>query len=168
MKSTLLLIALGTLTIVAWQRHQRPITIATTPKGTSIMIDHVSFAVNNYEQSLEFYDQTLAELGYKRVMNLPDKPWVGYGKDHNMPIFEITTIGKEEEEIGNARGLHIAFLAPDVESIHHWYDKCIELGGTDNGKPGPRPLYHPGYYGAFIIDPDGWRIEACFNGYKPE
>jgi len=51
------------------------------------------------------------------------------------------------------------FVAPNIEAIHQWYAKCLELGGIDNGAPGPRPEYHPGYYGAFIVDPNGWRIE---------
>ena len=53
-----------------------------------------------------------------------------------------------------------------VEAVQQWYAKCLELGGKDNGAPGPRPEYHPGYFGAFIIDPNGWRIEACFHQYQ--
>lgn len=133
--------------------------------GKINMIDHVSISISNWEKTLRFYDQTLNELGYKRLMTFEDTNAAGYGTD-NKPAFWISTQGKESETIGNARGVHIAFLAPNVEAVQRWYEKCLELGGTDNGKPGPRPEYHPGYYGAFIIDPDGWRIEACFHGYK--
>lgn len=74
---------------------------------------------------------------------------------------------KAEEQVGKARGVHIAFRAPSVAAVEAWYKKCLELGGVDNGAPGPRPHYHPGYYGAFIVDPNGWRIEACFHQYQP-
>lgn len=134
---------------------------------TSI-IDHISFSVNNYEESLHFYDQTLAELGYERIftINIPEKniATAGYGKDKK-PSFWISPMGSDNEQIGSARGFHVAFLASNTQQINHWYKKCLELGGKDNGAPGPRPEYHPGYYGAFIVDPNGWRIEAAFHGY---
>ena len=130
------------------------------------MINHISISVINYQQSLNFYDQTFATLGYERVMSFDNPCQVaGYGKD-GVPSFWISQQGNEEEFIGKARGVHFAFLAPSVQAVNEWYAKCIELGATDNGKPGPRPEYHPGYYGAFVIDPNGWRIEACFHNYK--
>ena len=71
-----------------------------------------------------------------------------------------------QEAIGKARGFHVAFKAPRILSIKKQYQKCLELGGKDNGAPGPRPEYHPGYYSAFIIDPNGWRLEAVLHDYK--
>lgn len=70
------------------------------------------------------------------------------------------------EKIGEDTGLHIAFLAPNTESVHKWHRKCLLLGGQDNGAPGPQAQYHPHYYGAFIVDPDGCGIEACFQEYE--
>lgn len=127
------------------------------------MIDHGSFSVKNYQKSLEFYDQTLDILGYTRLFtfDFPEDSCAGYGKDPK-PSFWISNNGKINEEIEQARGLPIAFLAPSIEAISQWYKK---LGGKDNGAPGPRPEYHPEYYGAFIIDPNGWRIEACLHDY---
>lgn len=62
---------------------------------------------------------------------------------------------------------HTSISVNDWEKSLNFYEQTFkELGGKDNGKPGPRPEYHPGYYGAFIIDPDGWRIEACLHDYK--
>ena len=75
-------------------------------------------------------------------------------------------MGLDSEDVGKARGVHMAFSAPNAEAVAEWYDKALKLGGKDNGAPGVRPEYHPGYFGAFIIDPSGWRIEACFHGYK--
>lgn len=133
------------------------------------MIDHVSCAVNNFEESLTFYDQTLIELGYQRIMTVdtPEKQVALYGTD-NKPFFSIgrkMNDTSSAETIGNARGLHIAFAATSVDMVDSWYNKCIELGGIDNGAPGLRAHYHPGYYSAFIVDFNGWRIEAVFHGY---
>jgi catechol 2,3-dioxygenase-like lactoylglutathione lyase family enzyme len=133
------------------------------------MLDHFSISVTDYEKSLIFYDQTLGTLGYKRsiTIDIPehDVKVAGYG-DGIRPSFWISPMGKDEEEIGRARGVHFAFAAPNEAAVDLWYQKAIELGGKDNGEPGPRAEYHDGYYGAFIIDPDGWRIEACFHGYE--
>lgn len=133
------------------------------------MIDHISFAVNNFEESCQFYGSTLAILGYERLMTFDneDHQVAGYGSA-GKPSFWIGIDRKQaqqDEYIGKARGFHVGFLAPNVEAVHQWYAKCLELGGTDNGAPGPRPEYHPGYYGAFIIDPNGW---VCFQNYQGE
>jgi len=134
------------------------------------MIDHISFSVKNFEHSRDFYDQTLSLLGYERLMNFNDQEHqvAGYGKN-GKPSFWIGSSKKSlhiEEYIGKSAGFHVAFVASTTESIHQWYESCIKLGGQDNGRPGPRPEYHPGYYAAFIIDPNGWRIEACFQNYQ--
>jgi hypothetical protein len=63
-------------------------------------------------------------------------------------------MGNALEAIGNARGVHMAFSASSVEAVKAWYDKCLELGASDNGAPGPRLEYHPGYFGAFVVDPN--------------
>jgi hypothetical protein len=100
------------------------------------------------------------------TFEMPHASYAGYGDKSRMrPYFWISSEGNPKEDIGNARGLHISFQASTIEAIHTWHDKCLELGGKDNGHPGPRPEYHPGYYGAFIIDPNGWRIEACLHHY---
>lgn len=136
------------------------------------MIDHTSFAVNDYKRSLDFYDQTFRILGYERLVSIdiPEVQAAGYGLAPK-PSFWISNKGyegqTEKEEVGKGRGVHMAFVAPSIESIHKWYELCIKLGGTDNGAPGPRAHYHPGYYGAFITDPNGWRIEACLHHFDP-
>lgn len=134
------------------------------------MIDHTSFAVKDFEKSLTFYDKSLAALGYERLVNIdiPDVKVAGYGIQHKpRPSFWISDRGyNPSEQIGNALGVHLAFMAPSVDAVDAWYKICLELNGKDNGAPGPRAHYHPGYYGAFIIDPNGWRIEACFHQYE--
>lgn len=135
-----------------------------------IVVDHTSFFVNDYKQSVKFYDETLALLGIKRILSFNNEGYemAGYGRKCSNPSFWIgtSTFSHKEELIGKAKGLHVAFRAPSIEAIQEWYKKCLELGGRDNGAPGPRPYYHPGYYSAFIIDPNGWRIEAVLHTYR--
>lgn len=134
------------------------------------MLDHVSFAVKNYEESCQFYDKTLSILGYKKEITLdfPGVRLAAYGNGGTRPCLWISAgDGQENEAIGQAQGLHLAFVAPSAAAIDQWYATCLRLGGKDNGAPGPREDYHPHYYGAFIIDPNGWRIEACFHYYQP-
>lgn len=132
------------------------------------MLDHLSFAVKDYDSSVIFYDQTLAILGYKKEASLefPGGRASGYGTGGVRPRFWISSGGLEKEEIGLAKGLHVAFRAPSVRSVQEWYQQCLLLGATDNGEPGPREYYHAGYYGAFVIDPNGWRLEACLHDYQ--
>lgn len=133
------------------------------------MIDHISYTITDIEKGREFYDATLALLGIERLHNydMDDYRVSGYG-NNNKPFFWIAD-EKElngDEVIGKSRGFHVAFRANSVKEVKEWYEKCIELGAKDNGAPGPRPMYHPGYYGAFVIDPDGYRLEACFHEYE--
>lgn len=134
------------------------------------MIDHISFSVNNYEESRKFYDETLSCLGMKClvVFETEEHKVAGYGID-GRPDFWMGESSRPNmnEFVGKARGFHVAFRAPSVEAVRLWYKKSLEIGGKDNGAPNPRPEYHLGYYGAFIIDPNGYRIEAALHDYKP-
>lgn len=118
------------------------------------MIDHLGIAVKDYEKSKGFYLEVLKVLGYELIMEFPGT--CGFGTN-GKPEFWITkddTAGKN----------HIAFCADSREKVDAFYNKAIELGGKDNGKPGIREMYHPNYYGAFVIDFDGNNIEAVFHG----
>lgn len=133
------------------------------------MLDHVSFCVNHFQDSLHFYDETLALLNVERLMTFDTDGLqiAGYGVGHKPSFWIAGSSGADvTENIGKARGLHVAFQASTPAAIAAWHKKCLELGGTDNGLPGPRPEYHPGYYSAFIIDPNGWRIEAVLHHYE--
>lgn len=127
------------------------------------MVDHVSVAVRNFKESVKFYDATLKLLGYEQVRKAPGEIALYGVKGTELPNFIIAKRGKEEEEIGKARGLHIAFKAPSKEAISTWYNRALELGAHDNGKPGYRPEHYAGYYAAYVIDPDGWRLEAVYH-----
>jgi len=121
------------------------------------MIDHMTFGVTDFERSTAFYDQTLAPLGVKRLFDVP--------KEHSDGI-NVTGYGDSRpwlwlaEERATTGLLHIAFQASNRAAVDAFHAAAIRAGGTDNGAPGPRPYYHPDYYGAFILDPDGHNIEA--------
>ncbi|EJW12506.1 Lactoylglutathione lyase [Rhodovulum sp. PH10] len=123
------------------------------------MIDHIGFPVSDFARSRAFYTAALAPLGYTVIMafepgETPDGfPHAGLGRA-GKPDFWISG--------GGASGgrVHVAFTAPDRETVDAFYEAAIAAGGTDHGAPGVRPHYHPNYYGAFVLDPDGHNIEA--------
>jgi catechol 2,3-dioxygenase-like lactoylglutathione lyase family enzyme len=123
------------------------------------MIDHVGFPVSDYRRSKEFYSKALAPLGYSLIMEISGEhteskyPAAGFGAD-GKPDFWI---GGE----GGLRGiLHVAITAEDRAAVDAFHRAALAAGGKDNGAPGLRPQYHPSYYGAFVLDPDGHNVEA--------
>ena len=127
------------------------------------MIDHISLGVSDLARSRAFYDIVLATLGHRRVLNINDDPDYiasGYGPAEVEPQFWIGC-GKEEVPAPvPPEGQHVAFTAPDRRSVDAFYDAALATGGKDNGRPGLRLDYHPNYYAAFVIDPDGYHLEA--------
>ncbi len=119
------------------------------------MFDHMGFAVLDFGKSKAFYEKALGALGIGIVMQSDD--FVGFGSD-GRPQFWIG--------IGDApmTRMHIAFTAKDRGAVRTFYDAALAAGGRDNGPPGLRPQYHPNYYGAFVIDPNGHNIEAVCHG----
>jgi catechol 2,3-dioxygenase-like lactoylglutathione lyase family enzyme len=123
------------------------------------MLDHVSIGVRNIAKAKLFYDAALGALGYRRLREAADL--LGYGADS--PRFWISPTDHPVDP-DMRTGLHFCFTAPDRESVDAFYKQALEAGGRDNGKPGIRDLYAPDYYAAFVIDPDGYRIEAYCGG----
>ena len=119
------------------------------------MFDHMGIDVRNLEKSKTFYNLALAPLGFKLVMDLPDYKSAGYGETR--PMFWL---GEGKPNAGD-EAIHICFAAKSRAAVKAFYEAAILAGGRDNGKPGMRPEYHPNYYGAFVIDQDGYNIEAC-------
>ena len=121
------------------------------------MIDHVGFSVSEYARARAFYEKALAPLGYRLVMETTaqetGKPAAGFGAG-GKPDFWIGGEGKLDKP------LHIAIVAEDRATVDAFYRAALAAGGRDNGSPGVRPQYHPNYYGAFVLDPDGHNIEA--------
>lgn len=134
------------------------------------MIDHIGVTVSDMARSLAFYDRALAPLGVARVMAFPETGppvGVGYGRD-GKPWFWVKAAGAASlgvKAAGAASGpIHVAFAAPDRPAIDAFHAAALAAGGTDNGAPGLRPDYHPNYYAAFVLDPDGNNIEAVYHG----
>lgn len=121
------------------------------------MIDHVGFSVSDYPRAKAFYTRALAPLGYKLIMEVQQNPSgppaAGFGAD-GKPDFWIGGEG------GLNKPLHIAIAAKDRAAVDAFYKTAMENGAKDNGPPGIRAHYHPNYYGAFVIDPDGHNLEA--------
>ena len=115
------------------------------------MLDHVGLRVANYDRSKRFYAGALAPLGYTVIMEFGGS--IGGLGAQGKPDFWISQ--------GEASGaIHVAFVSPDRATVEAFYKAALAAGGRDNGAPGLRPEYHPGYYGAFVFDPDGNNVEA--------
>jgi len=119
------------------------------------MLDHVSIGVKDIEASKKFYDATLKPLGV--TCKYAKDNDAGYGKE----AIQLW-LGKAERPVKEdmASGLHFCFVAPSRKAVDDFYAAAMKGGGRDNGKPGVRESYGPNYYAAFVIDPDGYRIEA--------
>ena len=121
------------------------------------MIDHITFGVSDYARSTAFYDAALAPLGLKKLFVVPREhsngnDACGYGDTR--PFFWIA---QDDPTRGK---LHIALAARSRAAVDAFHAAALAAGGRDNGAPGLRPHYHPDYYGAFVLDPDGHNIEA--------
>ena len=122
-------------------------------------IDHVGYAVSDYERAKAAYAKALAPLGYTLIMEVPAEgnpsgaPAAGFGIN-GKPDFWIGGEGKLEKP------LHVAILAKDRPSVDAFYKAALAAGFKDNGPPGLRPQYHPNYYAAFVLDFDGHNVEA--------
>jgi catechol 2,3-dioxygenase-like lactoylglutathione lyase family enzyme len=121
------------------------------------MIDHLSIGVADLARAGAFYDAVLATLGYVRV--LTHERALGWGlpgaRDESFAL-----LAARERARAPGEGCHVAFTAPDRKAVEAFHATAIRQGATDEGGPGPRPQYGPGYYAAFVRDPDGYRIEA--------
>jgi len=119
------------------------------------MLDHVSIGVGDIERSRRFYDTVLATLGYKRMMDV--EATSGYGRD--TAVYWIALADRPVPPDPES-GLHFCFTAPTRAGVDAFYAAALKAGGVDNGKPGLRKDYGENYYAAFVIDPDGYRLEA--------
>ena len=120
------------------------------------MLHHISIGVADVARSAQFYDRVLQELGFKRVMEV--LPYgIAYGD--KQPAFWIG-LPHDQRAASTGNGVHVAFNATSEEMIRAFHRAALEAGGTDDGAPGPRPDYGPDYFGAFVRDLDGNKIEA--------
>jgi catechol 2,3-dioxygenase-like lactoylglutathione lyase family enzyme len=120
------------------------------------MLHHLSFGVSDLARSSGFYDAVLAPLGYVRVW--ADSQAVGYGVAGGGDKFAIKLYGSKV--VAPGAGFHLAFAAPSREAVARFYAAALQHGGQDAEPPRLWPEYDEHYYAAFVIDPDGYRIEA--------
>lgn len=123
------------------------------------MLHHISFAIVDLPRAAAFYDAVLSPLGYVRVWS--EATAVGYGLPGGGDKFAIKLSGDHVPTPGS--GFHLAFSARSREAVDRFYSEALEYGGRDNGKPELCLEYGEHYYAAFVIDPDGYRIEAVIN-----
>jgi catechol 2,3-dioxygenase-like lactoylglutathione lyase family enzyme len=123
------------------------------------MLHHISLGVANLERSSAFYDATLSALGYVRVW--ADETAIGYGYPGGGDKLAIK-LGSSGI-VAPGPGFHLAFSAPSKVAIARFHEAALCNGGQDNGPPGPRPEYGETYFAAFVVDPDGYRIEAVLD-----
>ena len=126
------------------------------------MIDHTGVAVSDYAKSKAFYTQALAAIGYTLLAEFPASVTgsvdvAGFGEAPK-PDFWLHGAGEP------GPGRHYAFTARSRAAVDAFYAAAMANGGRDNGKPGIRAHYHPNYYGAFVLDPDGNNVEAVCHG----
>ena len=121
------------------------------------IVHHLSIGVDDLEGAAAFYDKVLPTVGARRVMEFPFA--VAYGKQ--FPEFWVQRPMNGEPAGTPGNGMHWAFIAPSEDAVRAFYDAALQAGGTDDGPPGLRPDYGPGYYACFVRDPIGHRIEAA-------
>lgn len=119
------------------------------------MISHVSIGVRDLDKAGKFYDAALGALGYKRLYDSAEA--LGYGA--GSPEFWLMKVARPVPA-DKASGLHFCFDAPSRAAVEEFHSAALKASGEDNGKPGLRADYGENYYAAFVIDPEGYRIEA--------
>lgn len=122
------------------------------------LIDHIEFAVTDAKASRDFYERALAPLGVRLIITRQNngRTRYGFGRD-DYPSLWIHDNGKPGDG-------HVAFAAESREAVNHFYHAALEAGGRDNGPPGIRSHYQENYYAAFVLDRDGFNIEALYPG----
>jgi catechol 2,3-dioxygenase-like lactoylglutathione lyase family enzyme len=122
----------------------------------ALMIDHLGINCADYSKSQEFYDMVLGVLGYSRQMDFGVA--IGYGRD-GKPAFWIADLSAGTAHCPN-REVHLAFQAADEDAVRAFHEAAVGLGAESLHAPRLWPEYHPGYFGAFVRDPDGNNVEA--------
>lgn len=124
-------------------------------RARPVFVDHVTLVVRDLEASRRFYRGALA-------------PWDAREVDYGDGVFGIGPEGAEDVAVREgdppSGPIHLAFAAPDKDTVDAFHRAALASGGTDNGGPGLRPQYHAGYYAAYALDPDGNNVEAVFHG----
>jgi catechol 2,3-dioxygenase-like lactoylglutathione lyase family enzyme len=129
------------------------------------MLDHTGIVVTDLAKARGFYDAVAEALGLATADNGPDAFLLGKSAEEPIPYLWIGRLIPSYWIEGSRPGInqmHVAFAAPSKQAVDEFYRAALEAGGRDNGPPGPRRP--DAYYGAFVLDPDGNNIEACYRG----
>lgn len=126
------------------------------------MFSHVTIGSSDPDKAAAFYDAVLAALGIPVFFKAPGL--ASYGTATGPKVFVLKPFNGEAHVPGN--GGHVAFLAPDRASVDAFHAKALAMGGSDEGVPGLRPHYHPNYYGAYVRDPEGNKLQAVCHSSK--
>ena len=128
------------------------------------MLDHTGIVVTDLEKARRFYDAVAEALGLQIKPMAPEFFLLGKSQDEPIPYLWIGTLIPSYWVEGSKAGInqmHVAFRADSEAMVQAFYEAALKAGGTDNGPPGPREQF--GYYGAFVLDPDGNNIEAVYR-----
>ncbi len=128
------------------------------------IIDHITLVVSDYARSRTFYEKALAPLDIKPVRDFGEACGFGRGAKPDFWIGKGPMSFHKPEQVLVITTTHVAFSARSREEVDAFYKAALAAGGKDFGAPGVRAHYHPNYYGAFVLDPDGHDIEAVFHG----
>ena len=126
------------------------------------MLHHISIGVRDLDVAGRFYDAALGALGFRRVFE--DETAIGYGLVDGEDLLCLKLRDKAQPP---GDGFHLAFAAASRTAVRAFHSDALKIGGHDNGAPGLRPDYGDHYYAAFLIDPDGHRIETTINAPEP-
>ena len=120
------------------------------------MYSHTTLGTNDRARAEKFYDAVMAVLGHPVLFKTPK--FLAYGTPTGEKVFITAPFDGKEARPGN--GVHVAFKVDSRATVDVFWDAALKHGGTDEGKPGLRPHYHPNYYGAYVRDPDGNKQQA--------
>ena len=127
------------------------------------IMSHVSVGTNDMERACKFYDTVLSTIGAKRIeeINLPDEGLVAVAYGKVFPEFWVN-LPFDQKSAETANGVHFAFMTSSKEAVHAFWDAALEAGAVPDGDPGPRPQYGAPFYGCYVRDLDGHKIEAMY------
>ena len=127
------------------------------------ILDHIGINVTDYAKSKAFYERALAPLGIGPIMEYGTACGFGRNKKPDFWIGQGVTRFQKPEQVAIITPVHVCFVATGRVEVDAFYAAAIAAGARDNGGPGISKEYHPSYYGAFVLDPDGHNIEACIH-----
>jgi catechol 2,3-dioxygenase-like lactoylglutathione lyase family enzyme len=123
------------------------------------MIDHTSITVSNFQASKDFYSRALSPIGYSLIREVPASK-TGHSDAAGFGVAPAADFWIGENNLSQILPSHVAFRVDNRSLVDAFHKAALAAGARDNGAPGLRPYYHPDYYGAFVLDPDGHNIEV--------